>query len=284
MSLGKVLVPLDGSDQDSILLTTAIRAAKPFNAHVAVLFAHADPAEALPIIGVPLTAEAMSAVIDGNRRIFRAKAKRIHDTIARACAAEGARLVAAPCRDETVTLSFREAAGYPPTVIGMSAALTDLVVCGPAGSAPGAFETAIDIVLHERRPILLAASPPSAFRKVMIGWNDTIPAAHGLLAAMPFLEKAEIIELVCLEQPSAPNFDTGHVCAYFKAHGIAFSELHLRILGSAQHVALAKFARDHRADLMVIGGFSHSRVRETLLGGVTSEILHEPPLPVLLAH
>ncbi|MBS0274719.1 MAG: universal stress protein, partial [Proteobacteria bacterium] len=157
MSLGKVLVPLDGSDQDSILLTTAIRAAKLFDAHVAVLFAHADPAEAMPIIGVPLTAEAMAAVIDGNRRIFRAKTKHIQDAIARACAAEGASMVTAPCRGKTVTISFREATGYPPKVIGAAASLTDLVVCGPTVGSPGAFETAIDLVLHERRPILLAA-------------------------------------------------------------------------------------------------------------------------------
>lgn len=284
MSLGKILVPLDGSDQDQILLTTAVRAAKPFNAHVAVLFAHADPAEAMPLVGVPFTAEAMAAVIDGNTRMFRAKAKRIHDTMARVGEAEGARVVAAPCRGDAVTISFREAVGYPPRVIGTAASLADLAVCGPTASSPKAFETVIDLILHERRPVLLAATAPRAFRKVMIGWNDTVPAAHGLSAAMPFLEKAEIVELICLEQPGAPNFDTSHVAGYLKAHGLAFSERHLRILGSAHHNTLAKFACDHRADLLVIGGFSHSRVRETLLGGVTNEILHAPPLPVLLAH
>lgn len=284
MSFAKILVPAEGSDRDACALTTAIRAAKPFNAHVVALYAHPDPAEALPIIGVPLTAEAMSAVIDGNTKVFRTAAKRIQDTIAQTCKAEGARAAAAPIREDAVTISFREVIGYPPRAIQAAAALSDLAVCAPCAGSPGGFETAIDLILTERRPVLLAVEPPRAFRKIMIGWNNSVPAAHAISAAMPFLEKAEIIELVCLQRPGAPDFGTDNVTAYLKAHGMNCSEVHLRILGTALHTSLAKFACENRADLLVIGGFSHSRVRETLFGGVTNEFLRNPPLPVLLSH
>ena len=284
MFLAKLLVVVDGSDRDACALTTAVRAAKPFNAHVMALFAHADPAEAMPLIGVPLSAEAMSAIVGGNMKIFRTATKRIQDTIAQVCRAEGAHAVSSPTREGTVTVSFREFVGYPPHVIGTAASLSDLTVMAPCAGSPKAFETALDLTLAERRPVLLAAKPPQAFRKIMIGWNNTAPAAHGISAAMPFLEKADVIEIVCLQPPGAADFNTDAVTAYLKAHGLVCSEVHLRILGSAVHMSLAKFAGEHRADLLVIGGFSHSRIRETFFGGVTNEFLHDPPLPVLLAH
>lgn len=284
MSLGKILVALDGSDQDDVSLVTAIRAAKPFNAHVVAFFAHPDPAEAMPIIGVPLNAEAMSAVIDGNTRIFRAKAKHIHDAMARASAAEGARLVDAPRRHDVVTLSYQETTGYPPHVVSSAAALADLIVCAPAAKAPQVFETSIDLILQRRRPILLASSPPPAFRKVVIGWDGSAAATRAISAAMPFLERADIVELICVEQALGQSFDTEPIIAYLKAHGIFPSEVHLGRWDPLPHNELAKLAIEHNADLLVIGAFGHSRIRETLFGGVTNETLCRPPLPVLLAH
>ena len=284
MSFAKILAPVDGSDRDACALTTAVRAAKPFNAHVVALFAHPDPAEALPIIGVPLTAEAMGAVIDGNTRVFRDKAKRIHDTIAQVVVAEGAHPTAAPRRDETVTISFREAIGYPPEVIGEAAMLADLTVCGPTKESPQAFETAIDLVLAHHRPILLASYPPPAFRKVVIGWNNGRAAAHAVSAAMPFLEKADIVELICVEEAAGPSCDTDRVLSYLKAHGVSASEMHQGMWDAVPHNTLSNLALDHNADLLVIGAFDHSRIRETVFGGVTNEILARRPLPVLLAH
>ena len=284
MSLAKILVAVDGSERDACALTTAVRAANLFNAHVAALFAHPDPAEVLPLIGVPLSAEAMGAIVGGNTKIFRTAAEHIRETIARACRAEGARAVSTPVRRDAVTVSFRESIGHPPHIIGVAASLSDLAVIAPCEGSPKAFETALDLTLAQRRPVLLAASPPQTFRKIMIGWNNTAPAAHGISAAMPFLQKAEIIEIVCLQPPGGPDFSADPVNAYLGAHGLACSEVHLRVLGSGLHRSLAKFAVEHRADLLVIGGFSHSRVRETLFGGVTNEFLRDPPLPVLLAH
>ena len=284
MSLGKILVPLEGSDQDDVALTTAVRAAKPFNAHVTALFAHPDPAEAMPIIGVPLSAEAMSAVIDGNTRIFRAKTKRIHDTMARIAAKEGARIVDAPRREDAVTMSYQEAVGYPPEVVSRNAGLADLVVCTPVEGSPLAFETSIDLTLRYRRPILLASSPPAAFRKVMVGWDGSIAATHAIAAAIPFLEKADIVELICVERAIGRSFDTEPVIAYLRAHGISPSEVHLGKWDAPPHDMLMNLAAEREADLLVMGAFGHSRIRETIFGGVTNETLRRAPLPVLLAH
>jgi len=284
MSLGRILVPLDGSERDQISLLTAVRAAKPFKAHVAVVFAHPDPAELWPVVGVPLSAEAMSAVIDGNLQIFHEQSAHIRSTMENIAAMEGARIVDGPCRGNTATLSYREMIGYPPETIGNAARLADLTVCGPAEGSPRLFETAIDIVLQNRRPVLMASHPPPAFRKVVIGCNGSIAAMNAISAAMPILEQADVVQLVCIEHALGPSVDTDPLIAYLRSHGISPSELHLGKWGTLSNDLLLKLAQEHNADLLVVGAFGHSRIGETIFGGVTNEILRRAPLPVLLAH
>lgn len=283
MSLRKILVPLDGSTQDEPSLITAVRAAKPFNAHLAIVFAHRNPQE-VASLGVPLSPEAMSAIFSANIQIFRAKAERIRGTMARVAASEGAIVIDAPCRAAKVTLSFQEAIGYPPEVIGTNAALADLVVCGPAQHSAKTFETDIDLILQSRRPLLIVGSGPAAFDKIAIGWNGTPAAARAVSAAMPFLEKASAVQLLCFETTAGERFSTGAVRAYLRAYGIEPSEVHRDGRQTGSHDELSKLALEHSADLLVIGAFGHSRVIETFFGGVTNEALRCPLLPVLLAH
>ena len=284
MSLGKILVALNGATQDEVLLTTAVRAAKLFNAHVAVAFAHENPGEAASSMGVPLSAEAMSAIFDANVQIFRAMAERIRNTMTRVAASEGAIVVETPHRAAKVTLSFHESIGYPPEVIGNLAGLADLTVCGPARNSTTAFETDIDLILQHRRPVLVTSSVPAVFHKVAIGWNNTPAAARAISAAMPFLEKAKSVQLLCLEKATTEQFGTRAVAAYLNAHGIEPRELHLGSYDTASKDEISNLARGGGADLLVIGAFGHSRVSETIFGGVTNETLRRPFLPVLLAH
>jgi nucleotide-binding universal stress UspA family protein len=101
---------------------------------------------------------------------------------------------------------------------------------------------------------------------------------------MPLLEKADIVELICVEEAAGPSCDTDRVISYLKAHGVSASEVHQGMWDAVPHNTLSNLALDHNADLLVIGAFDHSRIRETVFGGVTNEILARPPLPVLLAH
>ncbi|HWA30154.1 MAG TPA: universal stress protein [Rhizomicrobium sp.] len=282
MTVGKILAPVDGSERDHAVLSIAIRVAKLFDAHVVALFAHSDPIQSIP--SVPLTAEAMRAVVDGQMEQQRLARNRARDALRKACGSEDIRIVPAPCRAGAATASLREAVGYPPKTIAAAASLSDFTVLPPCGNAPGTFEIAIDAILVQRRPLLLAPKAVESLQSVFVGWDGSAAAAHALSAAMPFLTQARSVTLVCLDAPGKPDFPTDDVAGYLKAHDIDCSARHLRIIGTARYGMLADYARDNAADLLVAGGFGHSRVRETFLGGVTNELLHEPPLPILLMH
>ena len=108
-----------------------------------------------------------------------------------------------------------------------------------------------------------------------------------LFTELPFMERfaaARAAGFDAVEYLFPYAYPKQALAAALKAHGLTCSEVHLRILGTALHTSLAKSACENRADLLVIGGFGHSRVQETLFGGVTNTFLRDPPLPVLLTH
>jgi len=282
MTIAKILVPVDGSPCDEVALIGAIRTATPFCAHVSAVYAHLDPGKIAPP-AVPLSAEAMTAILEGNAKVYRDSARQIREMIARISLSED--VVAEEDRSsDRVTISFLEALGYPPELLGAMASLSDLLVSAACTQPAHRFDIAAAALLKGKCPVLITPKPLKEFRKIVIGWNNSVAAAHSLSAALPFLEKASTIELVCLVHDREPQVEIGRALSYLRTKGLEFSSIHMRqILGSTQH-ALGDFAVERHADLLVVGGFGHSRTAETLFGGVTNDLLFHPPLPVLLVH
>jgi nucleotide-binding universal stress UspA family protein len=110
---------------------------------------------------------------------------------------------------------------------------------------------------------------------------------HGRAEAMPYLRQAKTIMVVVAdeERPTETQALIGKdAIHHLHHHGI---EARLRRVLDRQHdvgLALIKEAERLGADLMVTGGYGHSRLREMLLGGVTHELLHQAPVPLIIAH
>ena len=120
--------------------------------------------------------------------------------------------------------------------------------------------------------------------RVLVAWNGSASAARALKASLPLLREAASVHVATwgVQAPVAP-FSRLDVCTWLRRHGID-AELHHS--ASAAHVAndLAALAREVRADLVVMGGYGHSRIREQVFGGVTRALLAKPPAPMLLSH
>jgi len=284
VTIGKILAPVDGSYGDKASIENAVRIARIFHAHVAVLFAHLDPAEAVPAIGIQLGADVFRASVDANMKIDSEAWSRISCAMDAACHSLGATVVKSPERCAGVTISADEAIGFTPHVIRRAAILSDLVVFRPCKDSPQTFEAAVDVVLQSRRPVLLATQVPNAFRHIAIGWDESTAAMDAVWLAMPFLERADTVEIVCIERPETTNFITGKIEEFLNVRGIAHKKRHIRIAGSDPARSLADYACSQGADLLVMGGFGHGRIRETLLGGMTNEFLRNTPLPLFIAH
>jgi len=120
--------------------------------------------------------------------------------------------------------------------------------------------------------------------RVVVAWNGSTAAARALRAALPLLRDSESVHIATwgAQAPVAP-FSRLDVRSWLRRHDVD-AELHAG--ASAAHVArdLAALARDVGADLVVMGCYGHSRIREQVFGGVTRTLLADPPAPILATH
>jgi nucleotide-binding universal stress UspA family protein len=141
------------------------------------------------------------------------------------------------------------------------------------------------------RPILLLPKGPVSFpavKRVMIGWDASVEASKAVRDAIGLMKQAHEVHAVLVDP--VPSFE-GHcpepgadLAAYLGRHGISTTVHRLPREGKETGEILRRTANDLGADLMVTGGFGHSRLRERIFGGTTTNIVKNPTVPVLMAH
>jgi nucleotide-binding universal stress UspA family protein len=291
MSIAKILVPVTGSPTDAVALSTAFVAAKPFGAHVAAWFVHPDPREVVSYVysGVPVSPQLIQGIIDGQRKLADEAQAAAHSALVATAKDNGAKLVPAPLKTDTVTCSFHVCYGFIPQVISGASRFSDLVVFKPfEGDDRPEFATAItETLTGANRPVLLAAqrSPERLASKVAIGWDGHNAAAHAVTASLPYLERAARVEILTVESVAhATIAGADALKEYLALHGVEAAQRSVAQDGRSVGEALITEASLSGADLLVMGGYGHSHLRETLLGGVTMEVVSRHTLPVFLAH
>jgi len=287
MPFVKFLVPVAGAARDRFALATAFAAAKPFNAHVVVLFVHADPREAVPYGELPLSPEMVQDLIDTATDLEKASSKAARSTLASMAADAGIRIVGTPQRGDTVTVSYQEAVGHLPRALDREARLTDMVVFPTIRETddPEMQEAFVRTLTKLERPVLLTAEMPPAEigRRVAVGWDGGVACAHALTAALPYLEKAETVQVLSVQNGS-PAVNGAEAVAYLGLHGIASSQRELPRGDAGTAEALIDTAASEGFDMLVVGGYGHSRLMESFFGGVTEHIVSHTKIPVFMMH
>ena len=147
-----------------------------------------------------------------------------------------------------------------------------------------------DIAKSSGRPVLVvpyAGSFASVGRRALVSWDAGTSATRALTASIPLLRRAEIVEVAVFnadpqtdvhgEQPGAD------IALYLARHGLKVDVIRQKTQVDIGN-ALLSLATDLGSDLVVMGGYGHSRFREILLGGVTRTVLESMTVPVLMAH
>ncbi len=131
------------------------------------------------------------------------------------------------------------------------------------------------------------AGPQPAFRRVALAWNQSDEALHAARAALPFLKEAELVNVVIIDPPrrGQERSDPGGLLTTMLARHGVHAEVSV-IAGTQPRTSdtLLRQVRDKDAGLLVIGAYSHSRLREAVLGGTTRRLLRESDTALFMMH
>ena len=183
--------------------------------------------------------------------------------------------------------------GTVATLAARFARYADLTLIPPAGKDGDALQTWVlnGALFESGRPVLLLPEGEVRFpnpRRVMVGWDASVEASTAVNHAIEMMAGAEAVDVVLIDP--VPSFE-GHgpepgadLGAYLARHGITITVHRLPREGREVSEILRRTAVDLGADLIVMGGFGHSRLRQRIFGGTTTEIISDSPVPVLMAH
>jgi len=277
MTYRTIVVHLGADARRRERLVLASDLAASFDAHLVALFA---PAELL--VPFVLTGNAGPVIESELRRRVEvaAEAKREFDAVV--------------SRYSTPKAEWRSAEGGALTAMRLSARYADLVVVGqrdpdlaPGEGMPGYFLE--ELVLSAGRPVLVvpyAGRFPRIDARVLVAWNASREAARAVADALPLIADAEAVTVLTIGAPAAGEDDPASAAALVRhllRHGIrAKAENEVAEDISVGDLILSRVA-DLGADLVVMGAFGHSRLRELVLGGVTRRLLNEATIPVLFS-
>ena len=170
----------------------------------------------------------------------------------------------------------------------VEAARTRDICLVPVGSGDPAVAEAV--LFGSGRPVMVFSEggdvgPAAAFERIAVAWDGSRAAARALADALPLLKAAGEVRILTVlgEKASATAGLGGEVVRHLARHGVKATIDEIKAEGRP----IGKVLEAHvagSADLLVMGGFGHSRARDFLLGGATQSILRQPPTPVFLSH
>src|SRR5664280_2520399 len=175
--------------------------------------------------------------------------------------------------------------------LGHLARRFDLAIAGqPERDRAAAAEVVDEGVLFESgRPVIFVPFIQKAGLKldrVMVCWDGSRAATRAIADSMPFLQKAKQVDIVMVasnrtKSDEIPGADLGQ---HLARHGLRVNVKRLVAPDIDVTSAVLSYAADSSADMIVMGGYGHSRLREFVLGGVTRGILATMTVPTLMSH
>jgi nucleotide-binding universal stress UspA family protein len=285
MALKDILVHLDTGARSPVRLAAAAALARRHGAHLT----------GVAIVDIPSTEYFYGATMP-----FAGSGPEQIVTQMRNEAVAAAGPVEAAFRDllrrEGLEGEWRLVEGNVPATLSLHARYADLTVVGqpnpyePVGSADRD-AVVVSTLMSSGRPVLtipFAGAFPVIGDRILVAWNASREATRAVADAMPLLAQASAVTILAINPRHGiaghGDVPAADIALHLARHGVRAEAAHTVATDIPDAEALLSYAADIGADLIVAGGYGHSRARELVFGGVTRTLLQEMTVPVLLSH
>jgi len=283
-----ILVPATGNQTDDAVFTSALAAARAFNAHLGFLHVRVDAAAMVAAMAADGSGAAM---VGGLIERIDEEATQREDTakqlFQRFCEREQLLIEDAPAGRQNPTAQWLRQIGDEAYWVREYGRAADLLVIGrPADNEGVSIDTIEAALVGTGRPVLIVPAAPlvSLPETIVVAWKPAPEAARAVTAAMPLLSKANRVLIVSVAEEQGLSDEEGaRLMTSLSWHGLNASTRHLRPdrLGAAD--TLLADAVEEKA-LVVMGAYGHSRLREWVCGGLTERVERGAVVPVLMIH
>jgi len=296
MAYNTILVSVDGLDGSTCAVETAFWVAKRFSSHLTALHVRPDPKDTIPLLGEGMSVAMIEDMVRIAEDESQDRSQRARTRFDSCVANQGFNLSDQPGA-EPPSAAWREERGREDDLAARFGRLSDLIVaCRPGVDADVSQTLTLNSALFDTgRPVLVV--PPTANsgtdsggeaaalgRKVVISWNGSAEASRSIGLAMPLLKEADDVMVFTVGMGPVASDQAHDLATYLSWHGISSSTRALPGKGSVVGADLLEEASDFGADLLVMGAYTHSRMRQLILGGVTRHVLEQSHLPLFMAH
>jgi nucleotide-binding universal stress UspA family protein len=274
MPLKDLLVHIDASKQAATRLSLAATLAHRFNAHLTAIYI-GDP-DVIPATMADQYAPETLDAVDTRHALHREAV----EALFKSCVPAG-----------EIQRQLIEERGDVLGAVTQYARHHDLAILGQVDPDPKAIEGALtvpdEVALHSGQPILMvpyAGTFNNIGERVLVAWNETAQSARAVNDAMPFLAQAKKVTVLAVGRTDSDDISTDGIVGHLDRHGIT-AEIE-RLVASESEIGdlLLSRAADETDDMMVMGLYSHSRLRERVFGGVSRKVLRHMTIPVLMSH
>jgi nucleotide-binding universal stress UspA family protein len=285
----QLLIPATGAQSDAPVFQTALGVARTFGAHMEFLHTKIDITEMV----VAMTAGgiggggAVQGVVDRLEEESKGLEQKAWQAFTQFCTEAGiATGGAAPGSGLSADMAVET--GNEAQWLAEYGRFADLVVVGRMRDGQ---EVALDVLeaalMDTGKPLLIAPAqvPADLLKTVVIAWKDTPEAARAVAGAMPLIDHAaRVLILTVAEAGEEGEASTARLRRSLRWHNPATEVRRLEGGGRPPVEVLLAAAAEQEATLLIMGGYSHSRLREVVFGGFTQRILKGADLAVLMAH
>lgn len=279
MTYKTIVAIVRGSADVKHVLQAAMPLIRAFDAHVTAVHAEPSAAAYVSVIGGEMVSMDEAAIEAGRQRMAQLR-----------------ELFEEECRREGVSHEWRGMetyAGDSASAARTTAHAADLVIAQQADpdQPDDAFADFEALLFGSGRPMLFVPyieCKPIDPKHAVIAWKDGKEAARAVFDALPLLKRTQKVTIVVVDPRESEEHSAvmaaGDIANSLARHGINVEVRNETSAGLPVGDVIANYISDSGADLLVMGGYSHSPVRELLFGGATRTTLQSMAVPVLMAH